>query len=109
MTQKAGDPGPDGFTALMCYNDYMAAAAILHLRTHGVRVPEDVSVVGFDNVQQDWYDGPALTTVTLPLEEPRKGRAFPQLTTTATTTDAEGKSEFVHRSRRRSRQPTRTT
>ena len=31
MTQKAGDPGPDGFTALVCYNDYMASAAILHL------------------------------------------------------------------------------
>ena len=85
MTQKTGDPGPDGraateprpvsgrggvgFTALMCYNDYMAAAAILHLRAHGVRVPEDVSVVGFDNVRPDWYDGPALTTVTMPLEE----------------------------------------
>ena len=69
MTQKAGDPGPDGFTALVCYNDYMAAAAILHLRKNSVRVPEDVSVVGFDNVRQDWYDGPALTTVTMPLEE----------------------------------------
>jgi DNA-binding LacI/PurR family transcriptional regulator len=69
MTQKAGDPGPDGFTALACYNDYMAAAAILHLRTHGVRVPEDVSVVGFDNARPDWYDGPTLTTVTMPLEE----------------------------------------
>jgi LacI family repressor for deo operon, udp, cdd, tsx, nupC, and nupG len=69
MTQKAGDPGPDGFTALMCYNDYMAAAAIMHLRQHGVRVPEDVSVVGFDNVRPGWYEGPALTTVTMPLEE----------------------------------------
>jgi len=55
MTQKAGDPGPDGFTALMCYNDYMAAAAIMHLRQYGVRVPEDVSVVGFDNVRPGWY------------------------------------------------------
>jgi len=69
MTQKAGDRGPDGFTALMCYNDYMAAAAIEHLRKHGVRVPEDVSVVGFDNVRPGWYEGPALTTVAMPLEE----------------------------------------
>jgi DNA-binding LacI/PurR family transcriptional regulator len=69
MTQQAGDSGPDGFTALACYNDYMAAAAILHLRQHGVRVPEDVSVVGFDNVRQAWYDGPALTTAAMPLEE----------------------------------------
>jgi DNA-binding LacI/PurR family transcriptional regulator len=69
MIQKAGDPGPDGFTALMCYNDYMAAAAIMHLRQHGVRVPEDVSVVGFDNVRPGWYEGPVLTTVAMPLEE----------------------------------------
>jgi DNA-binding LacI/PurR family transcriptional regulator len=69
MTQKAGESGPDGFTALMCYNDYMAAAAIMHLRKNGVRVPEDVSVVGFDNVRPDWYAGPALTTVNMPLEE----------------------------------------
>lgn len=69
MTQKAGDPGPDGFTALMCYNDYMAAAAVMHLRKHGVRVPEDVSVVGFDDVRPDWYEGPALTTAAMPLEE----------------------------------------
>lgn len=58
-----------GFTALVAYNDYMAAAAIMHLRKHGVRVPEDVSVAGFDNVRPDWYEGPALTTVNMPLEE----------------------------------------
>ena len=58
-----------GFTALMCYNDYMAAAAILRLRELGIRVPEDISVVGFDNVRPDWYDGPALTTAIMPLEE----------------------------------------
>lgn len=69
ITQMAGDRGPNGFTALACYNDYMAAAAIMHLRQNGVRVPEDVSVVGFDNVRPDWYDGPALTTVTMPLED----------------------------------------
>jgi DNA-binding LacI/PurR family transcriptional regulator len=69
MTRKAGDRGPDGFTALACYNDYMAAAAVMHLRQNGVRLPEDVSVVGFDNVRPDWYEGPALTTMAVPLEE----------------------------------------
>ncbi|MBM4149870.1 MAG: LacI family transcriptional regulator [Lentisphaerae bacterium] len=58
-----------GFTALVAYNDYMAAAAIMDLRKHGVRVPEDVSVVGFDNVRPGWYEGPALTTANMPLEE----------------------------------------
>jgi DNA-binding LacI/PurR family transcriptional regulator len=57
-----------GFTALMAYNDYMASAAVIHLRERGVRVPEDVSVVGFDNAARpDWYDGPPLTTVAMPL------------------------------------------
>jgi DNA-binding LacI/PurR family transcriptional regulator len=66
---RPAEAGANGFTALACYNDYMAAAAILHLRERGVRVPEDVSVVGFDNVRPAWYDGPALTTVSMPLEE----------------------------------------
>lgn len=66
---RPGDPGPNGFTALMVYNDYMAAAAIMHLRKRGVRVPEQVSVVGFDNMRPSWYDGPPLTTAIMPLEE----------------------------------------
>ena len=58
-----------GFTALMAYNDYMAAGVILRLRERGVRVPEDVSVVGFDNVRPAWYDGPDITTAAMPLED----------------------------------------
>lgn len=66
---RPGSKNPKRYTALMAYNDYMAAAAILHLRKRGIRVPEDLSVVGFDHVTPDWYDGPALTTVAMPLEE----------------------------------------
>jgi len=66
---RPGDPGENGFTAMMVYNDYMAAAAVMRLRERGVRVPEDVSVVGFDNVRPPWYDGPSLTTAAIPLEE----------------------------------------
>lgn len=65
------DKGRDeaGVTALMVYNDYFAAVVIQHLRARGVRVPEDISVVGFDNVRPPGYDGPALTTAAMPLEE----------------------------------------
>jgi DNA-binding LacI/PurR family transcriptional regulator len=46
----------------------MAAETVMHLRERGVRVPEDVSVVGFDNVRPPWYDGPELTTAAMSLE-----------------------------------------
>lgn len=67
---KPGDPGPRGFTALAAYNDYIAQSAILQLRERGVRVPEDVSVVGFDKTPPvAGYDGPALTTAAMPIED----------------------------------------
>jgi LacI family transcriptional regulator len=66
---RPDEPGPKGVTALMVYNDYLAAVVIRRLRERGVRVPEDISVVGFDNVRPAGYDGPALTTIAMPLEE----------------------------------------
>jgi LacI family transcriptional regulator len=66
---RSGDPGPNGVTALMVYNDYFATVVIRRLRERGVRVPEDISVVGFDNVRPPGYDGPPLTTAAMPLEE----------------------------------------
>jgi DNA-binding LacI/PurR family transcriptional regulator len=57
------------FTALMAYNDYMAAAAIQHLREQGLTIPDDLSVAGFDAIAPDWYDGPPLTSASMPLEE----------------------------------------
>jgi DNA-binding LacI/PurR family transcriptional regulator len=68
-TARPGDTGPHGVTALMVYNDYFAAVVIQHLRERGVKVPEELSVVGFDNVRPPDYDGPPLTTVAMPLEE----------------------------------------
>jgi len=57
------------FTALVCYNDLLACRAVMRLRELGVRVPEDLSVAGFDGVNHAWYDGPKLTTCALPLED----------------------------------------
>ena len=55
------------FTALVSYNDIAAIGAIRALRDHGLRVPEDVSVVGFDDIQGAAYHTPSLTTIRQPL------------------------------------------
>jgi DNA-binding LacI/PurR family transcriptional regulator len=57
------------FTALFAFNDISAIGAIRALRERGKRVPEDVSVVGFDDIQSAAYQNPALTTVRQPLRE----------------------------------------
>jgi LacI family transcriptional regulator len=53
-------------TALICVNDIMAVGALRELREHGLRVPEDISVTGFDNVKLSEFCYPALTTVHIP-------------------------------------------
>jgi LacI family transcriptional regulator len=55
------------FTALFAFNDVSAIGAVRALREAGLRVPEDVSVVGFDDVQSAAFQNPALTTVRQPL------------------------------------------
>lgn len=57
------------FTALFAFNDISAIGAIRALRGAGYRVPEDVSVVGFDDVDSAAFHNPALTTVRQPLRE----------------------------------------
>jgi LacI family transcriptional regulator len=56
------------FTALVCYNDVAAIGAIRALRDHGLSVPGDVSVVGFDDIQNAAYHNPSLTTIRQPMQ-----------------------------------------
>jgi len=58
-----------GFTAIFCFNDIAAIGAIRALKDAGLAVPEDVSVVGFDDIQSAAYSTPSLTTVRQPLLE----------------------------------------
>ena len=53
-------------TAIVCVNDIMAVGALRELRERGLRVPQDVSVTGFDNVKLSEFCCPALTTVHIP-------------------------------------------
>jgi LacI family transcriptional regulator len=59
--------GGESFTALFAFNDVSAIGAIKALREAGLRVPQDVSVVGFDDVQSAAFQNPGLTTVRQPL------------------------------------------
>jgi DNA-binding LacI/PurR family transcriptional regulator len=68
VTQKllaSGEP----FTALFAFNDISAIGAIKALREAGRRIPEDVSVVGFDDIQSAAFQNPGLTTVKQPLRQ----------------------------------------
>lgn len=51
------------FTGLVVANDQMALGAIRALREHKLRVPDDVSVIGFDDTPESAYFDPPLTTI----------------------------------------------
>jgi len=53
-------------TAIICVNDIMAVGALRELRERNLRVPQDISVTGFDNVKLSEFCYPALTTVHIP-------------------------------------------
>jgi LacI family transcriptional regulator len=53
-------------TAIICVNDITAVGALQELRERGLRVPQDVSVTGFDNVKLSEFCCPSLTTVHIP-------------------------------------------
>jgi DNA-binding LacI/PurR family transcriptional regulator len=58
-----------GATAVLAYNDLVAVGVIVGLGERGVRVPEDMSVTGYDDIPFARYVTPPLTTVRSPQEE----------------------------------------
>jgi LacI family transcriptional regulator len=57
------------FTAVFTFNDLMAIGSMRALSEKGIRVPDDVSVLGYDNIFIDDLVCPGITTVATPLEE----------------------------------------
>ena len=56
------------FTAILCFNDISAIGSIRALYDAGLRVPEDVSVLGYDDIQSASFHTPSITTVRQPLQ-----------------------------------------
>lgn len=54
---------PSRPTALVCQSDLLAAGAVLAARDRGLRVPEDISITGFDGIDLAWLEPAQLTTV----------------------------------------------
>jgi len=76
------------FTALFAYNDLSAIGAIWAFREAGLGVPEDISVVGFDDVPLAAFSNPALTTIRQPLQQ------MGQIAAKTLIDRIEGKAEF---------------
>jgi DNA-binding LacI/PurR family transcriptional regulator len=73
---ESGAPGVDellqqepGLTAIFAMSDEMGAAVVNELQRRGLRVPEDVSVLGFDGTSTSLHVNPPLSTMAQPLEE----------------------------------------
>ena len=55
-----------GVTAIFCYNDMIATGVLIACRERGIAVPEELSVIGFDNIEMASYLTPPLTTIHQP-------------------------------------------
>ena len=77
------------FTALLAYNDVSAIGAMRAFREAGMRVPDDVSIVGFDDIPAAIFSDPTLTTVRQPLQ--RMG----QIAAKTLIDQIEGSAEYV--------------
>ncbi|GMO66844.1 MAG: substrate-binding domain-containing protein [Treponemataceae bacterium] len=67
--------GGGGFTAIFCATDALAIGAINAINERGLRVPEDISVVGFDGLGRQFLAGTLLTTIAQPVIEMGKALA----------------------------------
>ena len=56
-------------TAIFSMNDEMAIGAMQTLKNQGIRIPEDMSITGFDDIAYAKYSDPSLTTISQPAEE----------------------------------------
>lgn len=89
LTSELLDREPH-FTAVFAYNDISAIGVIRAVRETGRRVPEDISVVGFDDIRDAAYHVPALTTIHQPL------RRMGELAAETLVDRIENKTQYPH-------------
>ncbi|MFT4925656.1 MAG: LacI family repressor for deo operon, udp, cdd, tsx, nupC, and nupG [Phenylobacterium sp.] len=65
-TQHSPQKAP---TAIFCFNDEMAMGAMSLLQRQGYRIPQDISIIGFDDIRFAQYTNPSLTTIRQPVEQ----------------------------------------
>lgn len=56
-------------TAIFCGNDTVALGVMKALGERGISIPDDISIIGFDNIETAAYTQPALTTISVPTKE----------------------------------------
>lgn len=66
MREILSHPNPP--TAILCVNDHLAIGAISECQARGLRIPQDISITGFDDLEFASYVQPSLTTVHVPRE-----------------------------------------
>ena len=93
MTRHGGHRLPNPPTAIFCASDRMALGVYEALKETGLRIPDDVSVVGFDDDPLARYLEPPLTTIRVPHDE--MGRRA--------VADLAARSDYVHEGRIRGR------
>ncbi|MFB2831912.1 LacI family DNA-binding transcriptional regulator [Aeromonas jandaei] len=81
-------------TAVLTFNDVMAAGMMAHLRRCGRRLPEDLSIIGFDDILLARYLYPALTTLHYPIETMAKRAAELAITRLQQQEPGPGRHEF---------------
>jgi len=72
-------------TAMICGNDVLAIGALLECAERGLSVPDDISIVGFDNLEFAMQAIPPLTTIELPAEDMGKSAASSHFSSMART------------------------
>lgn len=61
--------GPEKPEAIVCANDFMATSILAELKKRGIKVPEEIAVSGFDDIEECRYSTPGLCSVRMPLAD----------------------------------------